>query len=99
MLMSIGWFGLFKQICESRPTHSNKRLSVLSDCTFGIYLVHLFVMRYLLWKVDFIVYGYGWIGQMALTWILTVSISFGTVYLISFLPFSEFIIGYHQKLS
>ena len=99
MLMSIAWFSLFQKICESRPTHSNKRLSVISDCTFGVYLVHLFVMRNLLWKLDFVVYDCGWIGQIIISWALTVLISFGVVYIISFLPYSEFIIGYHQKLS
>lgn len=69
----------------------------LSNCCFGIYLIHIFIMRYLLWKVDFIVYGLGWIGQMVMTWTLTFLISFAITWAISYMPYSEYIIGFTSR--
>ena len=99
VLMSIAWFSLIQRKCDSISVGARMRkwLTLLSDCTFGIYLVHLFVMRHLLWRIGFIVNGCGWFGQVVFTWILTMAISFSIVYGLSFLPFSEYIIGYHHK--
>ena len=74
-----------------------KFLTVLSNCTFGVYLMHIFIMRRLLWNVDFIVHGFGGGGQIVLTWSLTLLISFAITWAISYLPFSEYIIGFTNR--
>ena len=74
-----------------------KLMAEISNCCFGIYLMHIFIMRYLLWHVDSIVFEYGGIGQILLTWLLTFVISLVLTYLMSYLPFAEFIVGYKHK--
>ena len=108
-MMCVGWFSLvqkkFKyagslsmdsQFSQSGVWNSSL-LRILSDCSFGIYLVHIFVMRNILWHVDYIVYGFGGIGQILITWFLTLFLSFTITYTISFIPYSEYIIGFTNK--
>ena len=95
-LMSIGWYSILKHLTEYAQKHTCfnwKRVSIVSDLCFGVYLMHIFVMRYSLWKVNFIVNGVGGIGQICLTWILTLFLSFFVTYLLSRVPRSELIIG------
>ena len=85
------------EVNTKRHYFSSKVLTELSNSTFGVYLAHIFVMRHLLWSFDYIVFGFGWIGQLILTWLLTLLISFGLTYLLSFMPGAEYIIGYKHK--
>ena len=103
-MMCVGWFGLIRCICNKQKVNiltnkcgGYKFLTTFSNLGFGIYLMHILVMRYFLWRSDFIVYGLGGIGQIIMTWGLTLAISFLLTYAISYLPFSEYIIGYHHK--
>ena len=93
-LMSMSWFSLVQKKRIAMGAKYNY-IQLLSDCCFGIYLAHFFIMRQILWRFDFIIYSCGWIGQVVLTWLLTMLISFG--YVISFLPGAEYIIGYRNK--
>ena len=103
LIMSIGWFNLIRSICDKLNNWLMEKQSrynflvTFSNCSFGIYLIHIFIMRYILWHIDFIVFGLGGIGQIVMTWLLTISISFLLTYAISYLPFSEYIIGFHHK--
>lgn len=72
-------------------------LTELSNCSFGIYLMHIFIMRRILWNIDFITFGMGWVGQLIMTWVLTIAICFALTWVISFLPGSEYIVGYNKK--
>lgn len=66
--------------------------------TFGIYLVHILVMKRLLWyllssylgKINFCI-------QIPLLTLLTVVISYFIVHLLSKLPYSQYIVGYSSK--
>ena len=90
-MMSIGWFLFVK-----REFINKKALYVtttLSNCSFGVYLIHIFIMRNFLWNLDFIS-AYSGLIQIILTTILTLVISYLLVFLISKLPFSKYIIGY-----
>lgn len=90
-MMSIGWFFLAKKCFGNK-----KALNVtttLSNCSFGVYLIHIFVMRNFLWNLDFISV-HGGLIQIILTTILTLAISYLLVFTISKLPFSKYIIGY-----
>ena len=103
VMMCIGWFNLIKLTCNKLNNWLMEKQSrynflvTFSNCSFGIYLIHIFIMRYILWHIDFIVFGLGGIGQIVMTWLLTISISFLLTYAISYLPFSEYIIGFHHK--
>lgn len=97
-LMSFGWFEIIRRLNPLTKIGGGGNLLIFSsNCSFGIYLVHIFVMRYILWNVDFIVYGLGWVGQMIMTWTLTFLISFALTYAISLLPFGDYIVGFRTK--
>ena len=65
----------------------------LSNACFGIYLVHLFFIRNVLWNIDWLA-SYGGIFQIVVTTILTLTFSYLTTFLLSKLPFSKYLIGY-----
>lgn len=71
-------------------------LTLLSNLSFGIYLVHIFVMRYMLWHWSVILN----IGNHALQTFtiasLTFIISALVSYIISFVPGSQYLIGYKR---
>lgn len=96
-MMCIGWFYFVQRLIYMLKMREFRLITEISNCCFGIYLIHIFVMRYLLWHIDFIIFEYGGIGQILLTWLLTFVISLVLTYLISYLPFAELIIGYKQN--
>lgn len=96
-MMCIGWFSFVQRLVYMSKMREFKLITEISNCCFGIYLMHIFIMRNLLWNIDSIVFGYGGIGQILLTWLLTFVISLVITYLISYLPFAEFIIGYKRN--
>ena len=52
VVMSIGWFIL---ICKSIGSYRGRQyIPLISNLSFGIYLLHIFVMRYILWRMDVI---------------------------------------------
>jgi len=93
--MSIGWFTLIQQIRWDLDANTKKGrfITKLSNSCFGIYLVHLFIMRSVLWECPFI-YSHGGLWQIASTTILTLILSYLAITLISKLPFSKYLIGY-----
>lgn len=96
-MMCVGWFYSAQRLNMCTEVGGANLMAEISNCCFGIYLMHIFIMRYLLWHIDFIVFEYGGIGQILLTWLLTFVISLVLTYLISYLPFAEFIVGYKHK--
>lgn len=94
-MMSIGWFNILKDY--SPKNIGGHFITLLSNCCFGIYLIHIFIMRYLLWELDTLVYDLGGVGQIFITWGLTFLFSFIITFVISLLPFSEYIVGFNYK--
>lgn len=110
MLMSVGWFTLVQKLFGKNTDGKNPRLMAkissgghfcivthISNLSFGIYLMHIFVMRRVLWNIDFLTYGLGWVGQLMTSWLMTLVICFVLTWLISYLPFSEYIIGFTNR--
>lgn len=92
--MTMGWFLLLKKLFENVDLmRGNDLISSLSNACFGIYLVHLLVMRNILWEID-VLSSYGGFLQIVLTSLLTLFFSYIIVYLLSKLPFSKYLIGY-----
>lgn len=88
-MMAAFWFLLVKKYFSSSVPSI---IALISKYSFGIYLVHIFVMRRMVWNWDF-VSQHGSALQIIMTTILTFIISFAIIYLISYLPFSKYIIG------
>ncbi len=97
VVMSFAWFIGIRSMIEQLRLGGAKLLTELSNACFGIYLVHIFIMRNILWHSDFIVHAFGGIGQIVMTWMSTFAISFALTYLISYLPYAEYIVGYKHK--
>lgn len=88
VLMAGVWFVLI-----NRTTNKHFYLiSEISRLSFGIYFVHIFILRRFLWRVDFIKDLPGVI-QIPVVMIATLVLSFLVVKLISLLPHSKYIIG------
>ena len=87
-LMSFVWYVLIGRTPNKRCVF----LEQFSKLSFGIYLVHIFIMRSILWKTEAIVALPGLI-QIPVIAILTLLISFIVIWMLSKLPFSKYIIG------
>ena len=96
-MMCIGWFYFVQRLVYMLKIKESRIITEISNCCFGVYLIHFFIMHHLLWHIDLIIFEFGGIVQILLTWLLTFIISFVLTYLISYLPFAEFIVGYKQK--
>jgi len=97
-MMACAWFMFLKNIVWQYNEHSrlHKFIVITSNNCFGIYLLHIFIMRSILWKIPIICRIDG-ILQILVVSILTFIISFIITWLISYLPYSEYIIGYRNK--
>lgn len=97
-MMSIAWFSLLKKIDVTFNASSiiHRFVILASNCCFGIYLIHIFVMRSFLWSCFFL-QNMGNIIQIILTTILTFTSSFIIIWLISYLPGAEYIIGFRNR--
>jgi surface polysaccharide O-acyltransferase-like enzyme len=69
----------------------------ISDMSFGIYLIHIAIMRLFVWKLDFIININNYIVQWIMVVGLTFIISYSIAYVISLLPFGDYIIGYKKQ--
>lgn len=98
VMMSIAWFMLFKELTSSYKDNSryHRILVRVSNCCFGIYLIHIFVMRSLLWRWSLLQETNG-IVQILLTTVLTFMVSLFVTWIISYMPFAQYIIGYKNK--
>lgn len=73
-----------------------KFITLTSNLCFGIYLSHIAIMRYGIWKLDFIANISNYYLQWAVIVILTFSLSWILAFCISKLSFGDYIIGYKQ---
>ena len=96
-IQCVFWWKLVGSL-SSRWTSKMERpvLSEVSKLTFGIYLVHIFIMRYFLWKWDFILGIHPYWVQTVTIIIFTFVGSLIITYLISLFPFAKYLIGYQR---
>ena len=87
-LLAFVWFVLINRV----PDKQFSLISEISKLSFGIYFIHIFILRRLLWKIDIIKDLPGLI-QIPVVMITTLVLSFLVVKLISRLPYSKYIIG------
>ncbi len=97
-VMSVAWFMIIKKINIefNQLSKFHNFIALLSNCCFGIYLVHIFVMRTVLWRLP-VLHGLNGILQILVITILTFGGSFLITWFISLMPKSEYIIGFNQK--
>lgn len=96
-ILTASWFCCIKRFFSTvgvRLSSLTKALTLVSNLSFGIYLVHIFVMRTLLWNWSFIYSIKNYYLQTSVIIVLTFMGSFVIAYLLSRLPLSQYIIGY-----
>ena len=97
VMMAVAWFMWMKRldIPYNGKSVLHRYLVLVSNCCFGIYLVHIFIMRSIIWQWE-------WLQDWGVIQILTVTLltfagSFAVTWLISYLPGAAYIIGFKQK--
>ena len=95
--MCTALFLLAKKYFESKSVNRDivKFITNFSKCSFGIFLIHFFILRNILWKFDLTFIPYG--GGIFETFILATTSSYLITYLISYFSMSEYLIGYRRK--
>lgn len=73
------------------------KLELTSNLSFGIYLSHIFIMRYVLWKWNIIVSIDSYVLQTCVVAVLTFILSLMFCLLVSRLPKGDYVIGYKVK--
>lgn len=81
-------------IVRKMEIKESKRITSLSNLSFGIYLCHILVMRELLWNVYLIINISNYILQTAVVFILTFILSVLLCEFLARLPFAKFLIGF-----
>lgn len=79
------------------PSWLQRTFILISNLSFGIYLSHIFIMRWWLWKWDWIANLSSYYLQTGVVFVLTFCLSLGVSWIISLLPGSQYIIGFHKK--
>ena len=103
-LCSLWYFEIVEKI-TARLIHDDSKkslvscispiISIISNLSFGVYLMHIPV-RNALWHIPF-VQAYGWKVELTLTILLTFLLSLLVAYIISKFSFAKYIIGYTSK--
>lgn len=88
-LMTFAIFATLRRFAPRRPLPGLTRLSSL---TFGIYFIHIFIMRQIVWQLPFVC-RLPSLLQIAAIFVMTFALSWLLTWLISKLPFSRHIIG------
>lgn len=97
-VMCFAWFNMIQRFF-SRITLLSRlsgALTTLSNCTFGMFLMHIFLMRRCIWSFPYFREPNGGVLQSLLIFATTFLLSFLFTYLLSFLPFATYIIGYKR---
>ena len=96
--MSISWFLGIKMFMHKYPLADNMAhaFESVSNLSFGIYLMHIYFLTEISWRLCDYLQLIG-VSQILLTAMVTSTLSFLVSWLISQLPYSQFIIGYKQK--
>jgi surface polysaccharide O-acyltransferase-like enzyme len=93
---------IWKVIEEFFPEHTGNRCASvaewLSRNTFGVYLIHFFVIRYALWNIPLINSIHPYCLQTIVIAILAFLISVVVTYLISLLPCGRYMVGLHSHV-
>lgn len=94
-IITAAWFVGLKRICEIFAL--NIKLSTISGLSFGIYLIHIFIMRTLLWNWNVITEISNYYLQTAVVALFTFIGSYVVCKIISYLPYSQYVIGYTER--
>ena len=95
VLQCVVWYQIVSKGVSWLKTTSimnSSALSVLSKCTFGIYLFHIFFMRTIIWNIE-LFYSLHPLVQLVITIILTFILSLSATYIIAKTPLGKYVVG------
>ncbi len=98
MIQCVFWWILLKTVAN-RCNWSAKSQTVfakVSSLTFGIYLMHIFIMRSVLWNIPCIA-GLPPVLQILTTIVLMFTFALGLSWLVSRTPAGSYVVGYRQR--
>ena len=95
VIMTVAWFVGIKRLCETFVL--NIRISRISDLSFGIYLIHIFIIYILLWNWSVIKEIPNYYLQTVVVALLTFVGSYIVCRIISYMPYSQYLIGYTER--
>lgn len=98
VMSATAWYILIRRLSKEYHDESkvHRNLANISKCSFGIYLSHILVMRYFLWNIEVLRELNGFI-QIVTTTVLTFIGGFLITWIIGYLPFANYIIGFKHK--
>ena len=99
VIQCVFWFQTIAKMKIKLASWIERMVTKLANLSFGIYLIHIFIMRYVLWECSLIQSINSYIVQAFVTSITTFILSIVCTYLISLFPISQYIIGYQNKHS
>lgn len=91
-IMTATWFVGLKKLCDTFVCKI--RFSTISNLSFGIYLIHIFIMRKLLWNWSIITEIPNYYLQTVIVAVFTFVGSYIVCRIISCIPCSQYVIGY-----
>lgn len=86
--MSFLWFSLIKRL----PVFNCQLMSNVANLCFGVYFIHVFIIRRCIWNIAFICNMPG-LMQLFVISFVSLIVSFAISWVISKLPFSKYVIG------
>lgn len=98
-ILTVAMFKIFtmKSIKLEKGTVAERIITTTSGLSFGIYLIHIAIMCSFLWKQEWIININNYILQWAVIVLLTFILSWMAAYMISLLPFGDWIVGFKRK--
>lgn len=98
-LSCVSWFTIAQHLdrwLQGSPAAFKNLIACFSCCGFGIYLMHIFVMRDFLWDVCGIA-RLGGVGSLLVSFFGTLLLSWALTWIISHIPGGEYVVGYRVK--
>ena len=95
-IMSVTLFLTIKKIFIGKTLSglTGKVVNIISNYSLGIYLIHVFIMRLIVWKLPLVLNISNYIVQSIVIFCLTLLITTFICWILSKLPFSQYVIGY-----
>ena len=100
-LSCVSWFTIAQKADSWLATRSDafkNTMTCFSCCSFGIYLMHIFIMRNFLWD-ECEIAALGGVGSLLVSFFGTLALSWGLTWIICHLPGGEYVVGYRAKNS
>lgn len=95
--MTAGLWIIVNYSCKYLRNIALQMWGQLSNLSFGVYLMHILVMRYWLWKLVWLKSISCYELQTIITAVITIAVSFTLCFLISKTAVGDYIIGYKEK--